>query len=87
MQGYNLRAHLQEIMQFSDEMETSSDDDSLESFDDEDGADAELQRIVRKSQDEGRGDVTPQPTNVSCNALVPVEGNSDSFIKCHCFLF
>ena len=75
LQGYNLRAHLQRIMQFSDEMESSSDDDySVESFDDE-GAEAELQRIVGKDQGEGHDrNITPKPTNQTSNALVAVEG-------------
>ena len=63
-------------MQFSDDMESSSDEYSVESFDDDDGADAELQKIVGREQAEGRGNVTPKPTNQSCNALVPVEGNT-----------
>ena len=75
LQGYNLRAHLQQIMQFSDEMESSSDDNySVESFDDE-GAEAELQRIVGKDQGEGHDrNTTPKPTNQTSNALVAVEG-------------
>ena len=68
-------------MQVSDDMESSSDDDSLESFEDDDGADAELQRIVGRGQGEGRGDVTPKPTNQSSNALVPVEGSFGFLLK------
>ena len=63
-------------MQFSDDMESLSDDDdeSLESFEEDEGAEAELQRIVSRGEGEGRGDVTPKPTNQSSKALVPVEG-------------
>ena len=83
LQGYNLRAHLQRIMQFSDEMESSSDDDySVESFDDE-GAEAELQRIVGKDQGEGHDrNITPKPTNQTSNALVAVEGEIFSTLFC-----
>ena len=64
-------------MQFSDEMESlSDDDDSLESFEEDEGAEAELQRIVSRGDGEGHGDVTPKPTNQSSTALVPVEGLS-----------
>ena len=65
-------------MQFSDDMESSSDEYSVESFNDDDGADAELQRIVGREQGEGRGIITPKPTtNQSSNALVPLEGRNN----------
>ena len=67
-------------MQFSDDMESSSDEYSVESFNDDDGADAELQRIVGREQGEGRGNITPKPTtNQSSNALVPLEGRNNEY--------
>jgi len=76
LQGYDLRAHLAQILNFSDEEgeeDLSSDDDySIESFEN-DERDDELIRVASQPPDE-RYSKTPLPTGVNNQALVPISG-------------
>ncbi|KAL4237844.1 Fibrous sheath-interacting protein 1 [Mactra antiquata] len=79
--GYDLRAHLQQIMKFSDDDLDDDDDDtlyssqdeySIESFDDKDDRDDELRRLAAESNDDGQAR-TPLPTGMNhCQSLVPI---------------
>lgn len=79
LQGYNLQAHLQQIMTFSDDDDddddySSEDDYSIESFDDSDDRDDELRKLATDGPDEGQTR-TPLPTGLNnCQSLVPISG-------------
>ncbi|XP_053399953.1 fibrous sheath-interacting protein 1-like [Mercenaria mercenaria] len=78
--GYDLRAHLQQIMRFSDDDEdddddmyySSDDDESIESFDDKDDRDDELRKLALEAPEDGQTR-TPLPTGMNnCQSLVPI---------------
>ena len=81
LQGYDLRAHLKQIMTFSDdelddEYDSSEldDDESLESFDDKDDRDDELRKLAQEGPDDGQIR-TPLPTGMNnCQSLIPISG-------------
>jgi len=77
-QGYDLRAHLQQILMFSDDDSDDedgdySDDYSIESFGDGDDRDDELRKLALEGPEDFHAR-TPQPTGSNQQSLVPING-------------
>ncbi|XP_052766708.1 fibrous sheath-interacting protein 1-like isoform X2 [Mya arenaria] len=76
VRGYDIRAHLQQLLTFSED-ESSSDEYSLESYGDADDRDDELRKLALEGPEEGHVR-TPQPTGSQhSNSLVPIHDGEE----------